>query len=197
VIQYLQLINLQSRSEDLESLSAQARHIESRAWINVLDWSVASAIYRLVTDYVRDGSAISHPKWIPIGSILLAPSARVWLSPLGIEYSLQSQMKIKGRLSTTYARWTEKRDQARQVGGGGSLQFGTATSISTILVDVWRPPNASVRLRTEVSLEQLRMPSTHLHVLGAVGRKGVGYLPGFPFEAGFYVTGGLRILIDR
>ncbi len=132
--------------------------------------------------------------WLRVGPLRLAPSASYTLTPIGGERTLLSGWGV-GRISgTVHARWSDRLQGRRLVGGGGMLKLAKpGMLLESVSVDVWRRTSEDLGVHFEATGGWRRSPASRIAVRWTAGVKSRGYLTGFDEAAGVYGGLGLRL----
>ncbi|HEY0873628.1 MAG TPA: hypothetical protein VGD94_09160, partial [Vicinamibacterales bacterium] len=122
----------------------------------------------------------------------LLPSVRYELTALAPEYQVRSQFRSARVAGAGYVRWTERVDDARQVGVGSSIAPRRSGRVAPrIDVDIWSHTREGVGIHGAVTLEIVAPNLRGAAVTMTVGAKSTGYVAALPLDNGAYVSAGI------
>jgi hypothetical protein len=174
------------------NLDPARSRMRSRSLLNLLDTSLWSLVYGIVGDHAWKGEDGVRVRWLRVGGVELLPSVRYELTAMAPEYHLRSQFRTVRAAGAGYVRWSERVDDARQVGIGGSLSPRAAGRIMPRLdLDVWSHSRDGAGLHGAMTMEIVAPNLRRAVVTVTLGGKSTGHAAALPFDNGAYVSAGL------
>jgi hypothetical protein len=169
--------------------------VRRRAFLSLVDLSLVNNVVAVGRWVARGSESVSL--WtLKIRGLMLVPSLRYSLTPIGPEYALRSGFRKGGTAGSVYVRWSERIGTVQQRGGGGSCFLPAVRGVEPGLrFDVWSHTVNGVGGRGELSLSASRWPSPHLRLTAAIGAKSSGFLDGFPLRRSSYAVVGLNVAV--
>jgi len=171
------------------------RSIRRSVWLNLLDWSTMSAARELASTYIWQGSEVLAARWIPIGTVRLAPGLRYLPSPEGPERAIRTWLTYKAFLGKVWVRWTDPKEGRRLFGVGVSLAQSRTALRPRVSIDVWNGTEGVTRWRAEVAGNATTPGIPRVRLAFAFGYKTRGYVIGFPDRSGAYAEAGAIVSV--
>lgn len=172
-------------------LDAARRRMRTRALLNLADTSLWSLVYGVLGDHVWKGEDGVRVRWLRFGSVELLPSVRYELTALAPEYHVRSQFRTGRFVGAGYIRWSERVDDARQVGIGGSIAPRQSGWIAPrIDVDIWSHTRDGAGIHGAVHADVFPAREHWMALTFSLGAKSAGHVSARPVDAGAYLTAG-------
>ena len=127
-----------------------------------------------------------------MGGVDLLPSVRYELTANAPEYHLRSQFRTARVAGAGYVRWSERVDDARQVGTGASLSPRIVRRVTPRLdLDAWSHSRDGAGLHGALTMEIVPPNLRGAVVTVTLGAKSTGQVAALPLDNGAYISAGL------
>jgi hypothetical protein len=174
------------------NLDPARSRMRSKALLNFIDTSLWSLVYGLLGDHAWKGEDGVRVRWLRVRGLELLPSVRYELTANAPEYHVRSQFRTARFAGAGYVRWSERVDDARQVGAGGSLALrGTRRVRPRLDLDTWSHTRDGAGLHGAVTMEITPPDMRRAMLTFALGAKSSGHVAALPLDNGAYVSAGL------
>ncbi len=173
-------------------LDPERSRIRSRALLNFADTSLWSLVYGVIGDHVWKGEQGVRVRWLRLRGVELLPAMRYELTAIGPEYHVRSQFRMPRLAGLGYVRWTERVDDTRQFGVGGSIApRGPGRVMPRFDLDAWSHTRDGTGLHGALTLEIAAPGSSHAALTVTFGAKSSGHVAALPLDGGAYASAGL------
>jgi hypothetical protein len=177
-----------------DEVKAVATGFRRRAWLNIADFSLLSAIVRTF-DFARTGIPTSSSPAITVGRCRFVPSGRFDFTPLGAESGIDVRFLLSKRtirIGTGYLETPSQRrlwSESVEVVSRDRAHLG-----SEVLIEVWQREHQRLGVRGEVGLSKtIKRQRFPLIASFKAGFKTDGYSLGTPMRGGFLGSVGAGI----
>ena len=173
-------------------LDPERRRMRARALLNFADASLWSLVYGVLGDHVWNGEDGVRVRWLRLRGVELLPSVRYELTANAPEYHLRSQFRTARFAGLGYVRWSERVDDARQFGLGGSIAPRTSGRVMPrVDLDAWSHTRGGTGLHGAVTVEIAAPKSSNAALTVTIGAKSSGHVAALPLDGGGYVSAGV------
>jgi hypothetical protein len=173
-------------------LDPERRRMRTRALLNFADASLWALVYGVLGDHVWKGDDGVRVRWLRLRGVELLPSVRYELTANAPEYHLRSQFRTARFAGLGYVRWSERVDDARQFGIGGSIAPRRSARVMPRLdLDAWSHTRDGTGLHGAMTLEVAAPNWSNAALTVAIGAKSSGHVAALPLDSGGYVSAGV------
>lgn len=205
---YVRILNNHEGFTDLSNLPFTVSDLKASMRMSMANPFLLYSIYVQLKTYLWDGKSTSTFPAIPLWGVEYLPLLRTGLTPFGPEYHLENYLRIGDRVALLDIR---KGDQTfyRSWGGFGAVVQNIYQDESYSLdagMETWKQPALEFGPQPSIAdgggwgtagwlrgYYNFESGSVHLSWLGEIGYKSVGFLEGYPLDAGPHFLAGVAI----